>query len=268
MSPGGVRERSTRVVAALGLITAAAVGAAPSADAGPHASPVPGVAQVGPLFGSGLDSPHTCTATVLRSPSKDLILTAAHCISGDGVGMLFAPAYASDSTPYGTWKVVASYVDPRYLASRDPHADVAILQVAKQDIDGRILGVQQVVRGGYRLGVEAAPGTSTVVTAYNAGLHDQPVSCTTAVTYRQVAGERWPEFDCGGYRGGSSGSAFTTTGPRTQVVTGVIGGLNAGGCTDAVSYSAPFDATTLALKARANSGGPADVVPRPGPDGC
>jgi hypothetical protein len=55
-----------------------------------------------------------------------------------------------------------------------------------------------------------------------------------------------------GLRDGTSGSPWIKGAP----VTGVTGGLQRGGCTPWVSYSAPFTERTAALPARAEVGGP------------
>ena len=51
-------------------------------------------------------------------------------------------------------------------------------------------------------------------------------------------------------------------------VTGVIGGLHAGGCEENLSYSSPFDQHITDLLARAEAGGPGDVPPTAFDDEC
>ena len=46
-----------------------------------------------------------------------------------------------------------------------------------------------------------------------------------------------------------------------STVTGLIGGLDAGGCEDKISYSAPLDEHITQLLARAEAGGPGDTAP-------
>jgi hypothetical protein len=45
------------------------------------------------------------------------------------------------------------------------------------------------------------------------------------------------------------------------MVTGVVGGLDGGGCEQDVSYSSPFDGAIKQLLARAEAGGPGDAAP-------
>jgi hypothetical protein len=64
--------------------------------------------------------------------------------------------------------------------------------------------------------------------------------------------------------GGTSGAPWVSG----TTVTGLIGGLERGGCAENVSYSAPFDENIAALLARAEAGGPGDPVPTDLDDSC
>lgn len=218
---------------------------------------------IGALMPPGSNGQHSCTATVLASSSADLIITAAHCLSGTGAGWTFIPGYDKGRSPYGVWQVTAAYVRPRWQSGQDPHADVAILRVAEQQRAGHRVGVQDVT-GGIELALEAPAGTKTTITAYNGGSGDRPISCTTKV----MRLKEYPMFECGGYVGGSSGSAFVTGKNANARITGVIGGLHQGGCVDYVSYSSPFRLGVLFLLARAELHRPGDSVVQAGDDGC
>jgi len=234
-----------------------------TAPAGDPAAPrAPGAARalaasVGPLFGSGTGKPHGCTASVISSPHQNLILTAAHCVSGTGDGLLFSPGYLRGASPYGIWRVVQAYVDPAWQAARDPSYDYAVLQVADQVRTGRHVGVEAVT-GGNELGLAPLPGAAVTVIAYNQGIDDAPVQCA-AVVYR-TGGQ--PSFDCPGFSGGTSGAPWLAKTPTTgqYVVRGLIGGLYQGGCSDATSYSPSFTGAILQLLGRAAADGPADSV--------
>ena len=67
----------------------------------------------------------------------------------------------------------------------------------------------------------------------------------------------FPSLACEGLVGGTSGAPWVSG----TTVTGVIGGLEGGGCAENVSYSAPFDERTAQLLTRADAGGPGDTVP-------
>ena len=72
---------------------------------------------------------------------------------------------------------------------------------------------------------------------------DQAVSCTT--TTSRLEGLRQLQFDCAGFFSGTSGSPWLlnyNSRTRSGTVIGVIGGEDAGGLTDRISYSPFFDA--------------------------
>ena len=216
------------------------------------------VPTTGPLYLPGLAA-HFCTASVVSSPTRDLVITAAHCVFGTGVGMTFVPGSVNGSAPYGRWTVTSAYVDPAWKSRQDPLRDVAFLRVAPQFAGGALRHVEELT-GGNRL--IATPRTigQVVVPAYVLGVGGSPITCL-ATAYRTGA---YSTFDCGGYDNGVSGAPWI----QGATVLGVIGGLHQGGCTPTTSYSSPFDATTLATFRRAVAKSPADVVPVPGSDGC
>lgn len=261
------RVRALLACAALSSLMLVAPGAQVRAEAMPSNIPqsqtTAPVKTIGALFAPNSAGQHTCTATVLASPTQDLIITAAHCFFGTGAGWSFVPGYDNGKAPYGVWQVTAAYVRPLWQSQQSPLADVAILRLAKQTRAGKTVGIQQVT-GGIRLASEAAPGTLTTVTAYNGGSGDRPITCTQ----RLLRQDGYPMFECGGYVGGSSGSAFVTGSGQSARITGVLGGLHQGGCVDYVSYSSPFRAGVLFLFMRAVLNRPGDTVVQPGGDGC
>ncbi|KYH43418.1 trypsin-like serine protease [Branchiibius sp. NY16-3462-2] len=259
--------RALLACAALSSLMLAAPGAQVRAEAMPSTIPqshtTAPIETVGALFPPNSGGQHTCTATVLASPSQDLIITAAHCLNGTGAGWTFVPGYDKGNAPYGVWNVTAAYVRPLWQSQQSSLADIAILRLAKQKRAGHNVGIQQVT-GGIRLAAEAAPGTVTTVTSYNAGSGDRPITCTQ----RQLRQDGYPMFECGGYVGGSSGSAFVTGTGQSARITGVIGGLHQGGCVDYVSYSSPFRLGVMFLFARAVLHHTGDNVVQAGGDGC
>ena len=124
----------------------------------------------------------------------------------------------------------------------------------------------QSVTGANLLGVAPRAGATITDVAYNEGIDDQPIQCTTTVYYT----DGYPSFNCHGYVGGSSGSPFLSTVPGTRVtlVRGVIGGLNQGGCYEYTSYSSAFTGDVYRLLLRAIFGLRPDSAPVPGGDGC
>jgi hypothetical protein len=103
------------------------------------------------------------------------------------------------------------------------------------------------------------------VRGYPAGRQDPQRACTTAITRRSG----FPSVDCTEFGPGTSGAPWLTSDvPGTGTFVGLIGGFQQGGCGPQTSYSPTFDADTTALVARADAGGPGDILPGPGDDGC
>jgi V8-like Glu-specific endopeptidase len=258
------------VVVAVALTTALTLGAGPAAadPAPPPGTPTAvqfkGVPSVGAIFQAGLDKPHSCSASVVRSPGHDLILTAAHCISGTGAGILFAPGYVNGNTPYGVWKVQKTWVSHTWISSQNPHNDYAFLQVKSRVINKRRVNIQDVT-GGAVLGLAPQAGTKVTDIAYPYGIDDRPIICTNKI----IETRGYPTFNCNGYPGGTSGSPFLVERRgRPSAVVGVIGGLNQGGCYEWNSFSSPFGLETYRTYLRAVFRLPADTVPAAGSDGC
>lgn len=226
----------------------------------------PTVPSVGPLFSAGLSAPHGCTAAVVDTPARNVIVTAAHCVVGSGTGLVFAPGYDEGTAPYGTWVVQRAYLPRNWVASGDPDLDYAFLVVAPSSTNARSLPVQAVV-GGNLLGHTPATDQRVTVVGYVAGIDDDPVICSAKV-YRTRG---YPSVDCPGYASGTSGGPWLADydpATRTGTISAVIGGPDHGGCTDDTSYSSTFGAAVQALLRRTLSGAAADVGGPPLPNGC
>ncbi len=267
-------RRSLSSRAAPWIVAAVAAGAALAAillpgggAVSPDAASFDGLPQVGALFqGSWQNEPHFCSASVVDSPSGDLIATAAHCLSGDAKDLEFVPMYHDGQAPYGAWDVTGAYVSQRWMLDQDPQADFAFLTVRPQDVGGKERTLQSVV-GGDPLVVGSKPPRWTVVVGYPAGTGGQPVICLN----QAVARRGYPSFRCGGFADGTSGGPWladydSQTG-RGDLY-GVTGGRHQGGCVSWVSYSSSFDADTMAVYQRAATGQPPDVVPSALPVPC
>ncbi len=216
--------------------------APPDADPGTTAT-APDNAEsrrVGALF-AGPTGPgnHFCTASVIDSPGRNLILTAAHCLSS-AAGTTFVPGYRDGRAPYGSWQVTKVYTADGWRNGGDPDEDFAILAVAPN-------GGQQIedVLGGNPLGTDASWTAEARLYGYPAG-SELPILCTNT-TSRQDTYQR--RIDCPSFPGGTSGGPFVDT--ATGRVIGVIGGYQQGGDTDDTSYSAAFDHTVAELLAAA-----------------
>ncbi len=194
-----------------------------------------------------LGGPHFCSASVVDSPSRDLLATAAHCVLGPGAFIEFAPLLHDDELPKGVWTVTEMYIDPSWQKSFDPRHDLALLRIAPRD--GK--KIEDVVPG-IPLGLPRA-GEPVTVSGYPIGTRGRPLTCTAPL-------ETIPDgsaIHCNGFGDGTSGGPWVQDGR----LVGVIGGPEQGGCAPDVEYSTPFGADTLALLARAASGGKGDLLP-------
>jgi hypothetical protein len=184
---------------------------------------------------------------VVHSAGRDLVITAAHCVFGLGVGIEFVPGFHDGATPYGVWSVTGIYVDPGWQSGQSPKRDVAVLTIAP--LNGR--HIEDVV-GGRALGTPVA-GAAATVSGYpmSAGV---PTVCSSRLTLTSG----YPTATCpaGGLTDGVSGGAFV----QGTAVVGVVGGFQQGGCAATVAYSSPFGAWTSQLLNRAQAGAASDLV--------
>jgi V8-like Glu-specific endopeptidase len=246
---------------ALGLRAAAARQTARNAI--PTSTTSRGVPQIGPLYANAKSTTHGCTASVVHSTHGDTLITAAHCVSGSGAGMVFVPGQHGAQAPFGRWTVTAAHVEDKWVTRQDPDGDVAFLTVAPRTIHGVRTSIEHVT-GAYALGSTAGRGQQVTVTGYPAGSTDNPITCTTK-TYLT---REFPTFDCRGFVGGTSGTPWLRIVSHRAQIVGVIGGLNQGGCHDYTSYSSPLDRDADDAYHRAAEHAPADAAPQAGDDGC
>ncbi len=250
--------------AALGLVLRASLASrGHGRKAVPKSRPTTGVPQIGAVYRRSNASRHMCTAGVVDSPGGNTLITAAHCVSGSGAGMVFAPAERGGKAPYGRWRVTAVHLTLRWVKRQDPHDDVAFLTVAPRRIHGKVTQIQGVT-GGYRLGATAVSGERITVIGYPAGTTNSPITCTAKSYFNR----EFPSFDCAGYVGGTSGSPWLHATSHGPEIVGVIGGLNDGGCTDSTSSSPVIAGRAHAVYHRAAAGVTGDIAPAPADDGC
>jgi V8-like Glu-specific endopeptidase len=214
-------------------------------SAEPTARPVQGDdPQVGALFAPDANGSHFCTASVVPSLGHNLVMTAAHCISGrkDASSIAFIPGYANGVGPYGVWTGRALIVDPQWSSSGNPDYDVGFVVLSPDD--GK--NVQDIV-GADQIDFDAGYSHLVRVTGYPEK-DDAPVTCenwTTEYSDTQL------RFTCGGFYAGTSGSPWIVAGSAAVAhpskIVGVIGGYQRGGDTNAVSYSVYLDSAIEAL---------------------
>ncbi len=217
----------------------------------PTAHHYDGTPTVGAIFVNGLHQQHTCSGSVVDSPQGDVILTAAHCVAGITSEIQFAPGYVNGHTPYGVWRVVATFSAPEWgKGPGEQRYDYAFLRVTDQEVEGVQRSLQSVV-GANRLQVNPLIQGEVTITGYPQGRGGRPITCTHSLyLYRG-----FPAMNCYGYYPGVSGSPWLVGGPPGHAtVIGALGGLQGGGCSDSPSFTSYFDQTTEATYQRASSG--------------
>jgi len=234
-SAQGAERLAVRLAAAVKALPRGAPTVPPALLHGRFYNGTPAVGALFTISGGQLGS-HFCTASVVNSSVKDLVITAAHCLHGRQLGQVaFVPGYHRHHEPYGTWTVTQVFVDAAWASSANPNDDVAFLVVSQP---GQATPVQELT-GGENLATGWKAAQLVRVIGYPDG-RQRPITCT-ARTRR--FGTRQMEFDCGGYTDGTSGGPFlANVHPSTGLgaVVGVIGGYEQGGNTPSVSYSARF----------------------------
>ncbi|HEX6521958.1 MAG TPA: serine protease [Streptosporangiaceae bacterium] len=208
--------------------------ATPGATPSGHAPVIP-APRVGALFSRSASGDHFCTASVVDSPGRDLLITAAHCIYGSKSGynqdIVFIPDYQDGAEPYGVWTPSKLQVDPHWVSSSDPDYDVGFAVLKPND--GKNI---QDVLGANQIGFNAGYSHLVRVTGYPSTA-DAPVTC---INWTAEHSATQLKFDCGGYFDGTSGSPWLTNfdlQTRTGTIVGVIGGYQQGGDTPSISYS-------------------------------
>jgi V8-like Glu-specific endopeptidase len=193
--------------------------------------------RVGALFVRLDSTNHFCTASVVTSPGRDLLITAAHCIDGGKGGgyhqdIVFIPDYRNGEAPFGVWTVKRLLFAPAWAKDSDPALDIGF--VVLEPHDGKNI---EDILGANRLAVDPPYQALVRVTGYPAS-GDAPITClnwTSRLSATQL------RFVCGGFTGGTSGSPWVMhfdRFTRTGTIVGVIGGYQQGGETASISYSA------------------------------
>ena len=220
----------------------------PGYQPGPPASAppsTPGV-RVGALFEHDASGNHFCTASVVASPERDLLITAAHCINGGKGGgyrqdIVFIPGYRDGQAPSGIWIPGQLVVAPQWMNSSDPDFDVGFVVLKPQD--GKNI---EDVLGADQLGIDPGYRNQVRVTGYPASA-DAPITCAGWTSEQSPSQLR---FECDGFTGGTSGSPWIThfnRQTRTGTIVGVLGGYEEGGSTPDISYSAYLGGQIQAL---------------------
>ena len=139
-----------------------------------------------------------CTAIVVASPGKDLLITAAHCING-GKGstgyrsdIVFIPSYRDGLEPFGVWTPARLLVAPQWANSSDPDYDVGFVVLEPHEHQN----IQEVL-GASRLGTDLRYQYLVHVTGYPAS-SSAPITC---VNWTSRFSSTQLRFECAGYTG-------------------------------------------------------------------
>jgi len=187
---------------------------------------------------------HFCTASVVQSAGRNLIVTAAHCLNGDdsdGSGYVFVPGYRDGKAPYGVWKLQKSFLPDPWTKDQDEDSDLAFATLAPNAAHKNI---QDVV--GANL---FAPGTTTGASPVTVtGYPDTSERSLTCTNRPDVESDTQQRIACPRFSAGTSGSPWVN---GHHEVVGVLGGHEKGGETDDISYSVVLGSEAAALYRRA-----------------
>ncbi|MGW0949805.1 trypsin-like serine peptidase [Streptomyces sp. NPDC002623] len=238
--------------ALLGAVVLLAVTSASeaAADGGPGPLGVTAVAvataqtaRVGTLFTAAdahagkLAGEHFCTASVVHSPQHDLIVSAAHCLTGAGDGhLVFAPGYRDGVAPHGVWNIRRVFLPDGWAKGQDEDSDVAFAVVGERG--GK--DVEDVVGGNRFVTGTTTGATAVTVTGYPTSI-EAPIRCTNRPTPHNPTQQR---IDCPDLTGGTSGSPWVN---GDDEVVGILGGHEQGGATADISYSVVLGAEAAEL---------------------
>ncbi|MGW0555711.1 trypsin-like serine peptidase [Streptomyces sp. NPDC002926] len=226
-----------------------------------------GMPQAGTFFWTdATGTGRTCSGSVVRSPGRDLVLSAGHCLKGySGTSpkrdLGFVPQYHDGFKPFGIFPIRNNgvYVPQQYYDLGE-HAGAAYdfaFAVTEPNQDGTRL---QDAVGGVRLLTGTGYYHAPVRMIGYPARAQKPLECwswTSKWASDDAADPgTFPRIACDAFVGGTSGGPMLVPWPGGWAVIGVIGGYHTGGNTPQVSYSAYFGAVTQALYRAAISGAP------------
>ena len=222
------------------------------------AGPVDPDRRVGAIF---IDNGplHVCTGSVVHSAGGNLVMTAAHCLAGASQ-ITFVPGFAGDAAPApaDVWKADAVYLDPRWTASKDPHADYAIARVSND----AGASVEAHVGLALTLGTAPPPGSHVTVLGYPAGVGGSPVGCQASTSVTESG------FPSVGVRRAGGRHQRRTLGQRHHAHRADRWFRARWVRRERVVLGAVRRTQTAQLLARAEAGGPGDPVPNDLDDSC
>ncbi|POM26229.1 hypothetical protein BTM25_06230 [Actinomadura rubteroloni] len=178
-----------------------------------------------------------CSASALNSPSRQLVITAGHCVhQGNGgtwmKNWIFVPQYNNGSRPHGTFAAKSFRTFSSWANSRDTQRDVGL--VTTYPNNGTKL-VDEV--GGNGLIWNQPKSVATTVFAYPGNLSNGMIQHWFQGTTMD-GGNYTIALDCG-FEGGASGGPWMTNfdnGTGRGLVNGVTSTVDFFGITNRSSY--------------------------------
>ncbi|MFI9028270.1 trypsin-like serine protease [Streptomyces sp. NPDC053560] len=255
-----------------------------------------GLKQVGTFYWAqkaGNDFPDRydyrfCGGTVVPSPGKNLVASAAHCFDSNDQkeNLIFVPQHsAKNPMPHGLFPIKKGSIfkDPGYTGTKKSEENYTDVDVAFLATEPRSDGkkAEQVVGAiplGFNTGFDHSVQAIGYPYLYGGGHYkpkQDPLSCTTPMkryqtgNTRDSGGRLWrggvfSEIHCDGYVGGTSGGPFITAGGESAKLVGVTGGWMTGGHNANISYSSYFDGDVKRIYDAAKAGKqPASINPPP-----
>ena len=209
-----------------------------------------GLRSVGALFYTTGKKAHFCTASIINSTPRNIILTAAHCVYGNGRfvnNIAFVPEYHAGKRPYGIYAVAAAFVTQAWMKHADISQDFSFVAV-----NGK---VQNRVGAALNLGIGKPTSQKMVAIGYNDPASN-PIWCPTK-SFQPKGLSSQMEFQCDGFWTGTSGGPWIegTSLNADGTVFGDIGGYEQGGNSRNWSYSSKFTVWTEILYTTATVGG-------------
>ncbi|MFI5987488.1 trypsin-like serine peptidase [Streptomyces sp. NPDC051555] len=218
-----------------------------------------GLKEVGTFFYAQNDQYRFCAGTVVPSPGKNIVATAAHCFDGNdqATKLVFVPKHnATTPRPYGVFPIQVGqiYMDPSYKAPNgDKSATDLDFAFLKTDRNTAGKNVEEAV-GAIPLALNQGfdhPDTQVIGYPYLPGddkykPNQNPLTCTTPIKKFTTGnadgwkGGTFTEVNCKGYVSGTSGGPFLIKMGSGQGLAGVTGGWKTGGHSPDTSYSSYF----------------------------
>lgn len=189
----------------------------------PGAEPYPSVGKVFLLLDG---DPYSCSAAIVRAPSRSLVWTAGHCLyePGSPIGEFatnwaFVPDYDNGRQPFGVWPASSLYVRTKWALDGNQHFDFGAAVIERkqgQDLQGA-------VGSALPLGVNPKYDQKWKAIGLPSGnrFHDQMWQCRSAFRRKdRLKGSGPPPLGIGcDMTGGASGGPWITGKGKLGAVT-------------------------------------------------